>query len=177
MGEQRHVRIIIVTVRALGVSIANGVLYLAGLAAASGDDGQLGTPAGSARRIVPSVGLSDAHSVTDLRDRFKQDLRSLDMDGVALVATRQFSGLAYRVALKRVTAMSAAMIAAVELGVPFSEIKTEAIGKTVGVPAKSLRLADPKLFGFDTPPTYWTAGLADAYGAAAVLLKREAGSD
>lgn len=156
--------------RALGVSIANGVMHLACLEACDSEDGRLGAPAGPARRIVPSDGLDAAHRVTDLRDRFTQDVRSFGADAVGLVATRLYSGLTYRAAIKRVTAMSASMIAATELDIPYAEVKTESIAKLVGVPAKNLESTPPELFGFDSKPMYWTSGLADAYGAAAVQL-------
>lgn len=164
----------IVSVRALGVSVANGVMHLACLTTPQAYSDLLGSPVSPARRIVPSDGLDAAHRVTDLRDRFAQDVRSFDANGIGLVSTRLFAGLTYRAALKRITAMSASMIAATELGLQYTEVKTEEIAKLVGVLPKSLKTTPYQLFGFAVAPMYWTSGLAEAYGAAAVLLQGSA---
>lgn len=157
--------------RVLGVSIAGGVLYLATLSNEETPDGVLGAPASDPRRIMPSGSLSDEKRILDVRDRVRQDIRSIRPDAVALVSTRQYAGLQYRNALSRITAHSAVMIACAEEDVSFGEEKTENIGRLTGVPPKSLSSIPYSLFGFSAQPMYWTAGLSDAFGAAACRLR------
>jgi hypothetical protein len=120
---------------------------------------------------MPSESLPDEKRILDIRDRVRQDLRSICPDAVALVSTRQYAGLRYKVALSRITAHSAVMIACAEEDVPFKEEKTEDIGRLTGVPAKRLSSIPYSLFGYSAQPTYWTAGLSDAFGAAASKLR------
>jgi hypothetical protein len=156
-------------VRALGVNVAGGVLYLAAVDVAEEED-ELGRPVQSNPRLQPNTQLDDAHKVADVRDRFAQDLRAINPDVVGVVGTRQHSGLAYKNAFIRVSAISAVLIACVESNKPCREIKTEDIGRLVLAPAKALSQTDPAKFGLQQPVMYWTSGLAEAYGAAAVLL-------
>lgn len=156
--------------RVLGVSIAAGILYLATLSSSERTGGPFGVPDSDPRRIVPSESLPDELRILDVRDRVRQDLRSIRPDAVALVATRQFAGLRYKVALGRITIHSAVMIACAEEDVPFSEVKTEDVGRLAGVPAKSLSSIPYSLFGYSAQPKYWKSGLSDAYGGAAYKL-------
>jgi len=158
--------------RVLGVNVASGHLYFAALDPATASTLQLGAPVNAGLHIRPSEGLGAAHQVVDIRDRFKQDLRELEAKHVGLVATRRHAGLAYRNAYKRITVVSAVMIACVELDIPYEEVQTESISRVVKVPAHQLQRAPYEAYGFTDTPTYWSSGLAEAFGSAAYLLTR-----
>lgn len=156
--------------RALGVNVAGGVLYLAALDVTTTEETELGRRVALAPRLQPSAHLDDAHKVADLRDRFAQDLRAISPDVVGVVGTRQYAGLAYKNAFMRISAVSAVFIACVEGNKACREVKTEEIARLVLAPANKLSQTDPSKFGLQSPVQYWTAGLAEAYGAAGALL-------
>lgn len=162
--------------RVAGVAVEGGRVYLAA-ATRTDDDAVLLSPstAGSCR-IESNAGLGEAARLVDLSHRVEQRLRALDVSHVALVATRKLVGLKYADAWTRITCVCAVMAACVQCEVEFGEIKTSTIGKHIGVDPKILEQADHSKFGLPNLPQYWTAGIAKAYGAAAVLLAGQAGS-
>lgn len=154
--------------RAGGVNIESGTLYLA----AVGPRGAgLGSPISVAQpRLVPHPDLVGSEALQDLTDRVRQEIEASRIQAVGLVETRAFKGLQYKNVYPRVVGMCAVMAACTSLGLAYETLKTEKIGKAVGVPAKELKTVDAEAFGFTKPPTYWTTGLAEAYAAAATML-------
>lgn len=159
--------------RVLGIHVAGGVAYYGAAQRRGGGapSGALVVPVdGTPDRIEPANSLHGAEQIADFANRFRQDLRDLAPDRVALVATRQHSGLTYKVAYDRISLVSAVMLVCVSLNVPFEEVKTDLIGKKTGVPGKALETIDPALAGFAGKPVKWGAGRAHAFGAAITLL-------
>lgn len=158
--------------RAAGVNVKGGHVLLAVVDEPT--DGGLGTPVpGASGRILANPGLSDAARLMDLKNRLLQDLRAANADAVGLLATRSYGGWKYKDAYSRVVAICAVMMACQELGIAYEEIKSARVAKAVGVPAADLKSVDQRLFGFAMAPTYWTTGLAEAFSAAATVLRTE----
>jgi len=154
-----------------GVNVRAGQLFM--VAANIADDGRLANPVlGASSRLAMNSGLTDALALVDLKDRVKQDLRTWGVNAVGLVGTRAYSGLKYKDAYSRIVPICAVMVASAELSVDYEELKTAEIAKVVGVPAANLKSVTLSRFGFEERPTYWTSGLAEAYGAAAALLAK-----
>ena len=154
--------------RAGGVNIDSGVLYLAAI------DSQgpgLGVPVAIVQpKLIPHPDLTGAEALQDLTERVRQELEAPGVKAVGLVETRGFYGLQYKHVYPRVVGMCAVMAACTTLGVTYETLKTEKIGRRVGRPASELKTVDPNAFGFTKSPTYWTTGLAEAYAAAAAML-------
>jgi hypothetical protein len=124
------------------------------------------------RRLEPNAGQDVAHRLVDLTQRVEQDLHDLGIQYVGLVKTRKTSALTYAEAFTRIAVVCAAMSACVACNVPFEEITTTVIGRQVDVDPKHLERTPFTMFGFDTIPTYWRAGMAKAFAATTVLLQK-----
>lgn len=155
--------------RVAGVSVKSGQIYVA-IAERSNNPGLLAKPVQPPIRVVGNDGLDQARRLADLADRLQQDFHAHNVERVGLVATRMHVGWKYTFAYERITAISAVMLASVELNIPYGEVKTEHISKVVEHPAKNLEKISPTAFGWDAPPKYWTAGGAEAFGSTALLL-------
>ncbi|TCC12153.1 hypothetical protein [Kribbella soli] len=155
--------------RVAGVSIKSGQVYVA-VAEQANEPHLLSLPIQPPIRVLANDGLDQAHRLTDLADRLQQDFHTHNVERIGLVATRMHANWKYTSAYERVLAISAVMLAGVELDIPYEEIKTERIGKAVEHPAKDLEHISPTAFGWDSPPKYWTAGGAEAFGATVPLL-------
>lgn len=159
-------------VRAAGINIKSGLVYLAVLEPAAG---LLGRPVAGIRcRIQPGSGLEGAERLDDLKNRIRQELQTGGVDTIGLVETRANAGWSYRKAYARITAICAVMAASTEVEAAYATIKTSEIGHIVGVAANHLEQVDFQRFGFESPPTYWSTGLAEAYAAGAAALARAA---
>lgn len=157
----------------LGLSIASGVLYYgAASAVTDADTGEVRAlhVAGAPERLQLSTSLDGAEQLGDFKRRFQQDLRSLRPTSVGLVATRSYSGWVYKQAFARIGLASAVMLACDEASIPFTELKTEAIGKAVRLPAMRLETLHHEVVGFASKPSYWGVGRAEAFAAALTLL-------
>jgi hypothetical protein len=163
-------------VRAAGIAVEGGKIYLAAACPAA-DAAALLLPLDRGTcRIEPAARLDEAHRLVDLTHRVEQQLRALNVSIVGLVKTRKLSALTYTEAFTRITCVCAVMAACVHCEVEFCEIKTSTIGKRLDMDAKSLQEADPARFGFMSAPLYWKAGIAKAYAASSVLLDGQVGS-
>ncbi|MHC9292506.1 hypothetical protein ACRCUN_08545 [Mycobacterium sp. LTG2003] len=159
--------------RAGGVNIEAGTLYLA---AVDPDELVLGRPVAiNQPKLVPHEYLVGAEALHDLTERVREEISSAQLAAVGLVETRAFKALQYKHVYPRVVGMCAVMAACTALGVRYKTLKTETIGTAVGAPAKALNTVSPEAFLLAKPPKYWTAGLAEAYAAAATMLTREGG--
>lgn len=163
--------------RAVGINIKSGVLYLAYAQEQLGADLRYTAVDGAPRRLRPNSGLGQAALLADVTDRLEQDLRSYRPDRVGLVATRLHANWKYSSAYDRVVLISAAMAACTRLGIEYKELKTEAIGRVTRTPAARLGAIPYSIFGFSDCPAYWTTGLAEAFGAAALLIDEGVPSD
>lgn len=121
-------------------------------------------------RLAPNANLPEARGLRDLAKRVNQELAAARPDTVGLVQTRAFRNLQYNLVFTRVTAICAVMFAATELNVTYETLTTEMIGTAVGCPANALKTFDFATLGFPQRPKYWTAGLGEAYAAAATLV-------
>lgn len=158
--------------RAAGINVKSGLVYLAVL---EPGDGLLGKPVSTVRsRIGPGAGLDGAEKLDDFKNRIRQEFQTGGVQTVGLVETRAYTGWNYHKAHDRITAICAVMAAATEFRATYATIKTSDIGRAVGVPAAALETVRAEQFGFESAPTYWTAGLAEAYAAAATALVRAA---
>lgn len=155
-------------VRAAGINIKNGQLFLAVVDDDNGSPQRVVIPK---HRLTPSEGMTEALRLADMKSRVKQELEPANIDAIGLVDTRQFNSWQYRQVFVRVTIICAAMYAAVELGIDFKTLSTEAIGKVVLCPPSELETFASADIGFETRPTYWTSGLAEAFAAAVTVLK------
>lgn len=155
--------------RVAGVSIKSGQVYLA-IAEKAGDPNLLSLPIQPPIRVTANEGLDQAHRLADLKDRLQQDLHTHHVERIGLVGTRMYANWKYTSAYERIAAICAVMLAGVELDIPYEEIKTERIGKAVEHPAKDLEHISAAAFGWDSPPRYWAAGGAEAFGATVILV-------
>jgi hypothetical protein len=153
--------------RILGLSIAGGDLYL-GLIETSSESGPFAA-AGGPERLQPAS-LQPDERLADFASRFGQILRECQPDRVVLVATRKHSSWSYREAEDRILLVAAVMLQCRAHGIPFQEMKTEAIGRAVSLPAKSLSEFDHGQIRAVTRPAYWSKGRASAFAAAVACL-------
>jgi hypothetical protein len=161
-------------VRAVGINVKSGQLFIAVADPSAHSEEALAVPVGgTSSRLQVNNGLDNAHRVADLLGRVRRDLGPLDAQRVGVVATRLYDGWNYASAYARITAISAVMLASVELDMSYEEVTTERISRIVRVPAHQLQTTPYTLFGWSSAPTYWTTGLAEAYGATAALLRSE----
>jgi hypothetical protein len=115
-------------------------------------------------------GLAGSRQVSDLADRFEQDLRSLAVESVALLATRKYTQWKYSDAWDRISRIAVVMLACDRSGVTFQEVKTEAVGRAVGTPADKIAHVALSRVGLTEAPKYWTTGRAEAFAVAAAVL-------
>lgn len=156
--------------RAAGINVKGGLVYLAVLDPAPG---LLGRPAASVlSKIAPSSGLEGAERLHDFTIRIRQELQTGRVETVGLVDTRAPAGWNYRKAYARVTAICAVMAAATEIQASYATIKTTEISRIVGAAADKLQLVAFDQFGLHSRPTFWTTGLAEAYAVGATALAR-----
>lgn len=157
----------------LGLNVASGILYYAAVRPprpGGGEDALVAEVPDAPDRLLMSASLEGAAQLADFKQRFAQDLSALRPARVGLLATRSYSGWVYRQAVARIGPISAVMLACEEAGVPYVELKTEAVGKAVALPAKDLDALPHSTAGFAARPTYWAAGRAAAFAVAAALL-------
>ncbi len=121
----------------------------------------------SSTRIKPSSSLPEARMFADLVERITAELRSQQVEEVALLETRKRSSLAYKDAYARVISVAALISAANGAQVPFNTHKTEVVGRELELPAKSLQTISPETIAIDFKPTYWSGGMAEAAAVAA----------
>lgn len=112
--------------RVLGLHVKGGVLNYGLVEGQSGDLESL-TPIDEPRRLAVDCGLAGARQLADLADRFEQDLRSMRAEHVALLATRRHAQWKYADAWDRISRIAVVMLACDRHGVPFQEVKTEAV--------------------------------------------------
>jgi hypothetical protein len=157
--------------RAAGVNIKGGHVLFAVLEGTSATS--VVTPvSGVSGRISSNQGLPDADRLADLKERVLRELRAARVEAVGLVRTRQYAGWKYKDAYARIVAICAVMVACTELRIAYDEVATSDIAKVVGVPASDLRSVDSSQFALLRLPMYWGTGLAEAYCAAATVLRR-----
>jgi hypothetical protein len=157
-------------VRAAGINVRGGLVHLAVIESAAE---LMGRPVIGVRcRLGPGAGLEGAERLEDLKNRIRQELQTGGVETIGLVETRAHGGWSYRQAYDRITAVCAVMAASIEVRAAYATIKTSEIGRVVGVAADKLEQVAFQRFGFESPPTYWTTGLAEAYAAGATALAR-----
>jgi hypothetical protein len=156
--------------RVLGLHVKAGVLNYGLLDGLSGDQDSLRPVDGAPCRLSVNCGLAEAKQLSDLADRFGQDLRSMAADRVAVLATRKFSQLTYSEAWDRISRVTVIMLTCDRLGIPCQEVKTGVVGKTVGTLAKEVERVALGRVGLAAAPKYWTTGRAEAFAAAGTVL-------
>lgn len=156
-------------VRALGVSIAGGKIFVC--AADPGKDGLLAVAVPAAnRRFEANAGLDEVARLADLTERLRGYLEPLQLDRVVLTEVRKYSQWKYRDAQTHVLGIAALLGACHQLGLAFETVTTEKIAKAVKVPADKLGIVGHAEFSYEDRPTYWTAGLGAAHAAAAYAV-------
>jgi hypothetical protein len=151
-------------VKVLGVAVSSGVLHFGALDAPQGVAAAVldGAPA----RLVPAAGLAGAERLADTFDRITQDLRILAPDAVVLVGTRKHGNWTYKEAAERISLISALMLSCAQQNVIYEELKTEQIGRLVGLPPASLGTLSHETIGLTQRPPYWNSGRGAAFAAA-----------
>ncbi|MFE1264220.1 hypothetical protein ACFW5X_27285 [Streptomyces albogriseolus] len=150
--------------KVLGVAVSSGVLHFGALDAPKGVAAAVldGAPA----RLVPAAGLAGAERLADTFDRITQDLRILAPDAVVLVGTRKHGNWTYKEATERISLISALMLSCAQQDLIYEELKTEQIGRLVGLPPASLGTFSHETIGLTQRPPYWNAGRGAAFAAA-----------
>ncbi|MGY1584730.1 hypothetical protein [Streptomyces sp. MN13] len=150
--------------KVLGVAVSSGVLHFGALDAPQGAAAVAldGAPA----RLVPAAGLAGAERLADTFDRITQDLRILAPDAVVLVGTRKHGNWTYKEATERISLISALMLSCAQQNVVYEELKSEQIGRLVGLPPASLGTLSHETIGLTQRPPYWNAGRGAAFAAA-----------
>jgi hypothetical protein len=115
--------------RVLGLHVKADVLNYGLLDGLSGDQDSLRPVDGAPCRLSVNCGLAEAKQLSDLADRFGQDLRSMAADRVAVLATRKFSQLTYSEAWDRISRVTVVMLTCDRLGIRCQEVKTAVVGK------------------------------------------------
>jgi hypothetical protein len=157
-------------VRVLGLHVRGGVLNYGLVDGLSGEHDSLIPVEGAPGRLTVDCGLGGAKLLTDLADRFGQDLRSMAVERVVLLATRKYAQWKYSDAWDRISRITVVMLACDRHGVTFREIKTEAVGRAVGTTAADIGGVALSRVGLAAVPKYWTTGRAEAFAAAAADL-------
>lgn len=155
-----------------GVSVRAGQIYVAQLSPAEGD-GLLGSALGTGERFAMNANIKDPARLSDLADRLNQYFSHHQIHDIVLVEVRKRADWKYSDAHTHVMAVAAVMIAAHQLSVTIDTVNTEKIAKVVGTKADELKLTDFAKFGYAVRPTYWTAGMAAAFAAAAYGLAQD----
>lgn len=150
----------------VGVHIQSGFIHLASVSLQDGDSGYPQRIAGASDRLKFSDNHEGADQLVDLKDRVRQDLRDWNIDGVAVLKTAKFGQWTYAHATTRILAISAVMYASFEERTSYELLKPNAVKKHLSI--GDLADLDSEVLGFDSPPPYWTTGLADAYATAAL---------
>ncbi|MGC4885676.1 hypothetical protein [Micromonospora sp. DT227] len=158
--------------RVAGVSVNSGDLYFAvvepsgaGLIAQHVDVG--------APRLRPASALPADRRAADLLGRVKQELRALEVKKLGVLDVRMFNSWKYSAAYSRISALTVLQLACHDLGIPYQEVKTDPVGRVVGVAANHLDSLDPARFGFNESPLYWRIGRSGAFAVAATVLDEE----
>ncbi|MGW2055927.1 hypothetical protein ACWCOZ_18775 [Streptomyces sp. NPDC001840] len=155
--------------KVLGTVVSSGALHFGALHAPHGAE----TPtviASAPKRLLPADGLAGAERLADTYQRFTQELRILTPDAVVLVGTRKHSNWTYREATERISLISALMLSCAHQNVQYEELKTEKIGKLVGLPPASLASFSHETIGLSQRPSYWNAGRGAAFAAALAFV-------
>lgn len=129
---------------------------------------------GHSARIEPSDSLPEASRLANFKERISAEISAATISRVVLVETRQHASWTYKNAYNRVTAAAALMLAAHDLSLDFSTVKTTEIAKILDMKATELDSIESSRFGLDQNPTYWTTGLGQACTGAAFALATEA---
>lgn len=153
--------------RALGLHVKAATIFFGVTEPKVNDDTlALGTSLGCAR-LAANGSLNPADAAGDLYNRLAQEFRTIKPDVVAMLSTRKYANWKYSEAFDRIFAITVAQLACHDLGIRYEDFKTEAVGKTIGVPAKDLGKLESTVLGFSSNPTYWTTGRAHAFATAA----------
>jgi hypothetical protein len=150
----------------VGVHIQSGFIHLASVSLQDDDFGCPQRIAGASDRLKFSVNHEGADQLVDLKDRVRQDLRDWNIDSVSVLETSKFAQWTYAHATTRILAISAVMYASFEERTSYELSKPNAVKRHWSIP--DLADLDSRMLGFDSPPAYWTTGLADAYATAAM---------
>lgn len=154
--------------RIAGISVRAGDIYMAAVSAPSCDRRIADVVAEATDRLSFSENLEGAVQLLELKERVRQNLREWDVATVGVLGTNQHTNWKYSSAATRVLAISTVMFASAEEDINFSLQKPGPVAKLAVSP--KLDSIDESLFGLETRPTYWNAGLGQAYTVAAFML-------
>lgn len=154
----------------IGVSIKGADLYLAALTSPEMDDHFGYALPGSFGKLSPSPNLVGEKQLLDTKNRIRADIREWGASTVALLDTTKYSQWIYAHAQKRILSIGALMLACAEEAISFSVVKSSDAGRVVKSP--KLVSLDPQKFGLVDQPTYWNAGLGEAFAVASVNLQK-----
>ncbi|WP_407565913.1 hypothetical protein [Streptomyces sp. 184] len=161
--------------KVLGVVASSGILHFGALDAPQGASAPA-VISDAPTRLVPAAGLAGSERLADTFDRITQDLRILAPDAVVLVGTRKHGNWTYREATERISLISALMLSCAQQNLEYEELKSERIGKLVGLPPASLSTFSHETIGLVQRPPYWNAGRAAAFAAALAYVTDGSGN-
>lgn len=153
----------------IGVSIKGSDLYLAAITRTEEDGRYASALPGSFGKLSPSVNLEDEFRLLDIKKRIGADIREWGAVMVTLLDTAKYSQWVYSQAQNRILSIGALMIACAEADVSYSVVKPLVVSRSIQCP--KLDTIDPQMFGFTEKPTYWNAGLGEAFAVASVRLR------
>lgn len=154
----------------IGVSIKGADLYLAAITYPEVEGHYGKVLPGSFGKVSPSPNLTGEVQLLDTKKRVGADLREWGATAVTLLDTAKHSQWVYSHAQKRILSIGALMIACAEEAKFYNVVKPSAAGRAINSP--KLDSIDPQKFGFDEKPTYWNAGLGEAFAVASVRLQQ-----
>ena len=154
----------------IGVSIKGSDLYLAAITYSKEEGHYRSALPGSFGKLSPSTNLAGEVQLLDTKKRIGADIREWDATAVTLLDTAKYSQWTYSHAQNRILSIGALMIACAEEAVIYNVVKPSAVGRAVSSP--KLDSIDPQIFGFTEKPTYWSAGLGEAFAVASVCLQQ-----
>lgn len=155
----------------IGVSIKGSVLYLAAITDSEKEGHYRSALPGSFGKLTPSENLSGEVQLLDTKKRISADIREWGATTVTLLDTAKHAQWTYSNAQNRILSIGALMIACAEEAVLYNVVKPSTAGRALNSP--KLDSIDPQNFGFEEKPTYWSAGLGEAFAVASVHLQQK----
>lgn len=155
--------------RYVGVSVKGSGINLAVIDRELGSEGHGSALPNAFSRESFSGDSSDPSRLLELTQKLRQDLRDWSVQGVVLVETTKYSNWVYKQVQQRVLCIAAMMIATAEESVRYEVSKPATVGAHLLSP--KLENLEPKTFGLQATPKYWTTGAREAYAAAAFAAR------
>ena len=105
-------------------------------------------------RITPTQQVDRPEGLADFRDRVAQELRRLRPVAVGVGFTRKYKSWTAEEAFSRFSLDTAAMLAAVDLNIPCTQVRQEDAARAVGIAPTALAQHAAATLGVE-PTKYW----------------------